>query len=74
MTISRVSDAQSFALLVSRTGQLQASLQTLEQQVASGKRIFSPDDDPLAAAASTRAQSALAALAQYGSGSASCLP
>ena len=69
MTISRVSDAQSFALLVSRTGQLQASLQTLEQQIASGKRIFSPDDDPLAAAASTRAQSALAALAQYGSGS-----
>jgi len=69
MTISRVSDAQSFALLADRTGQLQASLQTLEQQVSSGKRIFTPDDDPLAAAAATRAQSALAALTQYGSAS-----
>jgi len=69
MTISRVSDTQSFALLVSRSGQLQASLATLEEQVASGKRLSTPDDDPLAAAAASRAQSALAALAQYGTGS-----
>ena len=69
MTISRVSDAQSFSLLVDRTGQLQVSLQTLEQEVASGKRLFTPDDDPLGAAAAARAHSSLAALAQYGSAS-----
>src|SRR2546428_5278843 len=69
MTISRVSDAQSFSLLVDRTGQLQVSLQTLEQEVAGGKRLFTPDDDPLGAAAATRAHSSLAALAQYGSAS-----
>ena len=69
MTISRLSDAQSFSLLAQRTGQLQVSLQTLEQEVASGKRLFTPDDDPLAAAAATRARSALAALGQYGSAS-----
>ena len=69
MTISRLSDAQSFSLLAQRTGQLQVSLQTLEQEVASGKRLFTPDDDPLAAAATTRARSALAALGQYGSAS-----
>ena len=69
MTISRVSDAQSFSLLVDRTGQLQVSLQTLEQEVSSGKRLFTPDDDPVGAATVTRAQSSLAALAQYGSGS-----
>lgn len=67
MTISRVSDAQSFSLLVDRTGQLQASLQTLEQEVASGKRLFTPDDDPLGAVAATRTEASLAALAQYSS-------
>ena len=69
MTISRVSDAQSFSLLVDRTGQLQVSLQTLEQEVSSGKRLFTPDDDPIGAATATRAQSSLAALAQYDSSS-----
>ncbi|TMA38109.1 MAG: hypothetical protein E6J79_08015 [Deltaproteobacteria bacterium] len=69
MTISRVSDAQSFSLLVDRAGQLQVSLQTLEQEVSSGKRLFTPDDDPIGAATATRAQSSLAALAQYDSSS-----
>lgn len=65
MSISRVTDAQTFALLTERAGRLQVTIQTLQDQVASGKRLLEPQQDPLGAAQVIRHGTDLAALAQY---------
>ena len=65
MGISRVSDAQTFALLTERSGRLQVEIQTLEDQIATGKRLLHPDQDPLGAADVIRHGANLAALDQY---------
>jgi flagellar hook-associated protein 3 FlgL len=65
MSIVRVSNAQTFALLVARTGRLEVTLRRLQDQVASGKRLVGPADDPAAAAQVVRSRASLAGLAQY---------
>lgn len=69
MAISRVSDAQTFALLTERAGQLQVAIRDLQEQVASGKRLLTPEQDALGAAQVVRGGTSLAALAQYGESS-----
>jgi len=65
MAISRVSDAQTFELLTQRTGQLQVAIRTLQEQIASGKRLQTPDQDPSGAGQVVRLEGDLAALGQY---------
>jgi flagellar hook-associated protein 3 FlgL len=69
MGLSRVSDAQTFAFFVDRSNRIQASIHTLQQQIASGQRITTPEDDPLAAGITARLDGTLAALGQYGQSS-----
>ena len=65
MAISRVTDAQTFALLTERSNRLQVTIQELEDQVASGRRLLHPEQDPLGATDVVRHGASLAALAQY---------
>lgn len=65
MAVSRISEAQSHLFLADRANSLQVQLQTLQEQVATGRRLFRPDDDPLAAARVVRINSGLAAIDQY---------
>ena len=69
MSVTRVSDAQLFSLLSERAGQLQAQIADLQAQVASGQRLTTPDQDPIAAGQVVRFNADLAALTQYGSAS-----
>jgi len=64
MPITRVSDAQTFGFLTSRIGQQQVAIQGLQDQLASGKRLLHPEDDPLGAAQAVRLNGALQALDQ----------
>jgi flagellar hook-associated protein 3 FlgL len=64
--ITRISDAQTFAFLTERVGRLQVQLNDLQQQIASGRRLLSPEQDPLGAAQVVRSGQTLAALGQYG--------
>ncbi len=64
MPVTRVSDAQTFDFLTTRTGRFQVDIATLQEQIASGKRLISPDQDPLGAAVVVRANASLAALAE----------
>jgi flagellar hook-associated protein 3 FlgL len=64
MTISRVSDAQNFDFLVSRSGQLQVAIRQLQEQIATGRRVLQPEDDPLGAAQVVNSQADIAGLAQ----------
>ena len=65
MALSRVSDAQTFSFLVERAGRLQVSLRTLQEQIASGKRLLGPEQDPFGAAQVVRLEGDLAALGQH---------
>ncbi len=65
MAISRVTDAQVFALLTERAGRLQATIDSLQEQIASGKKLLQPDQDPLGASQVIRHGTDLAALGQY---------
>src|SRR4029079_14845502 len=64
MPITLVSDAQTFSFLTTRTGRFQTEILTLQEQIASGRRVISPDQDPLGAAEVVRANANLAALAE----------
>jgi flagellar hook-associated protein 3 FlgL len=64
MPIGRVSDAQLFDALGRRASGLQASLQRLAEQIASGRRLLDPADDPVGAADVVRLEGALASFAQ----------
>jgi flagellar hook-associated protein 3 FlgL len=63
MPISRVSDAQTFALVADRAGSLQARLRDLQEQIASGRKLTHADQDPIGAAGVVRHKDTLAALA-----------
>jgi flagellar hook-associated protein 3 FlgL len=63
MTISRVSDAQTFAFVADRAGSIQARLRALQEQIASGRKLLSPEQDPIGAANVVRHTDALATLA-----------
>jgi flagellar hook-associated protein 3 FlgL len=65
MSVTRVGDASTFTLLTERAGRLQVSLRSLQEQIATGRRLLTPDGDPLAAGQLVRAGTSLAALAQY---------
>ena len=62
MTI-RVSDAQTFAFVADRAGSLQARLRTLQEQIASGRKLLRPDQNPSGAAEVVRHTDTLATLA-----------
>jgi flagellar hook-associated protein 3 FlgL len=63
--ISRVSDSQTFAFLTDRVGRLQVQLRGLQEQIASGRKLLSPEQDPLGATEAVRAGQTLAALGQF---------
>jgi flagellar hook-associated protein 3 FlgL len=64
MAIGRVSDAQLFDALGRRTAGLQASLERLTEQIASGRRLLLPADDPIGATEVVRLEGLLANLTQ----------
>jgi flagellar hook-associated protein 3 FlgL len=66
MAVSRVTEAQTFTLLTERASRLQTTIQDLQDQVASGRRLLHPDQDPLGATEVVRHGASLAALGQYG--------
>ena len=49
MAIARVSDAQRYDLIAERAGRLEVALERLQEQIASGRRLLSPEQDPLGA-------------------------
>jgi len=65
MAISRISDAQMFSFLTDRVGRQQVTIDQLQEEIASGRRFTSPDEDPLAAAQVVRLDGNIGALAQY---------
>ena len=65
MAISRVSDAQTFAFLTARTGRLQVQIRRLQEEIASGRRLLSPEEDVAGAAEVVRLDGSLAALAEH---------
>src|SRR5262249_42878893 len=65
MSIGRVSDAQSYAFLVARAGRLQVTIDDLQEQIASGKRLQRPEQDGFGAGQAVRLGNDLGALAQY---------
>jgi flagellar hook-associated protein 3 FlgL len=65
MAITRVSDAQSFAFFVARANKLEVSARRLQEQLASGRRLIDPEDDPLGAGRASRLDSSIAALDEY---------
>ena len=67
MSVARVSDAQTFTLFTERVGKLQVSLRKLQDQIASGKRFASADEDPLATAQVVRLRSSIGAIGEYSS-------
>lgn len=69
MSIQRVADAQTFAVLNQRTSALEVTIRRLQEQVTSGTLYSSPDENPAAAVQIVRARSDIGALTQYGSSS-----
>lgn len=65
MAISRVSDAQNFALISSRVSGLQARLAELRDQIATGRKFLRPEQDPLGASTVVRLRSSLSSLEQF---------
>ena len=65
MAISRISDAQVFSFLTDRVGRQQVTINSLQEQIASGKRFASPDQDPVGAAQVVRLDGNVSALGQY---------
>jgi flagellar hook-associated protein 3 FlgL len=65
MPISRVSDAQTFAFVAERAGGLQVRIRALQAEIASGRKLVRPDQDPAGAGRVVRHTDALAALAQH---------
>jgi flagellar hook-associated protein 3 FlgL len=66
MPVSRVGDAQVFDFLISRSNRLRADLQTVQEQIASGRKLLRPEQDPLAAGQVVRTQQRLVELAALG--------
>jgi len=66
MSIQRVSDAQTFALLNQRAAALEVQIRRLQRQVTSGTLYASPEENPAAATRILRSRADLSALGQYG--------
>jgi flagellar hook-associated protein 3 FlgL len=66
MPVSRVSDGQVFDLLIARGNRLRADLQAVQEQIASGRKLTRPEQDPLAARRVVRLEQRLAELADLG--------
>jgi flagellar hook-associated protein 3 FlgL len=69
MSVTRVSNSQTFSLLTDRAGQLEVQIRELQDQVSSGIRFSHPEDDPAGAVQVVRIRGSLDALAQYKSSS-----
>lgn len=65
MSITRISDAQSFDYVQRRLMGLQGDVRRLQEQLVSGRRLLRLEDDPLGSAQVVRAEADLAALGQY---------
>lgn len=65
MAISRISDAQMFSFLTDRVGRQQVTINALQEEIASGKRFSSPEQDPLGATQVVRLDGSISALDQY---------
>jgi flagellar hook-associated protein 3 FlgL len=65
MAITRVPDAQIYDLLQRRSGRLQVTLESLQEQIATGRKLLEPQQNPLDSAQVVRHESDLAALSQY---------
>jgi flagellar hook-associated protein 3 FlgL len=65
MAITRISDAQSYAFFVERANRLEVSARRSQEQLASGRRLIDPEDDPLGAGLAARFDASVAALDQY---------
>ncbi len=63
--IGRVTDGMQLRALVDQHRRLQTRLATLQEQLATGKRLISADVDPVAAGAVLRSSGTLAALGQF---------
>jgi len=65
MSISRVSDAQTFAFLTERAGRLEVRIRDLQEQIASGRRLHRPEQDPLGSGQVSTLSASISALGQY---------
>jgi flagellar hook-associated protein 3 FlgL len=68
MSIQRVADAQTFAVLNQRASALELQIRRLQQQVTGGTLYASPEENPSAAVQILRSRADLGALAKYGTG------
>jgi flagellar hook-associated protein 3 FlgL len=68
MSIQRVADAQTFALLNQRASALEVQIRRLQHQVTTGALFSSPEESPSAAVQILRSRADLGALAKYGDG------
>lgn len=66
MPVSRVGDAQVFSFLTTRTGRLQAELQTVQEEIASGRKLVRPEQDPVGAGQVVRLGQRLVEIASLG--------
>lgn len=65
MSVLRISDSLAFSGLTQQLMQLQVQIRDVEDQITSGQRVNSPDDDPVGAAQIVRLDGNLDALGQY---------
>lgn len=63
--ILRVSDNNVYGFVQDRLGQVQADVRRLQEQLVTGRRLVSADQDPLGAGDVVRSTARLAALGQY---------
>lgn len=68
MPIARVGDAQIFNFLTTRTSRLQAELQNVQEEIASGRRLVRAEQDPVGAGQVVRLGSRLAEIASLQEG------
>lgn len=68
MTVTRVSDANTFNFVQQRTQKVQVDIRELQEQIVSGRRLLRPEQDPLGAGQVVRHSASLAALGQYDDG------
>jgi len=65
MGVTRVSDVATFAFFQTRIQSLQKDVRQLQEQLVSGRRLLSAEEDPFGTTQTVRATSALAALGRY---------
>jgi flagellar hook-associated protein 3 FlgL len=65
MSVTRVSDSQAYSLFLDRSSRLVLTIRGLQEQIATGKRLLRPEEDPAGAGHVVRSRGSLAALGQY---------